>query len=453
MLQSQPSMGSSLENISSRIHLIAQERRERPSSSPRITVVGDRETENLKSIIRYGNQFPEALQLGGIIFPGGEIDDRVIGIVDRVHTMLSEGIGIPIAEGDASYGMHFLSPGVEISFNHAPYDSAALRNDPSYRKAYCKKLADLIGSTWPDIVFLSNFKVILDPLVVERFAGKIVNVHPSVLPLLKGFRPELRADSGESPEAAGYTIHLVDTGLDGGHTLFQQHISIDPYDAQEEERLGKNEYVKRREESLRLKIITAEARYSPFVLAMVASPTTRKVLEDKDAFTAEQREGFFESEIYQSSLQEDYEEWKKDKNVYYEEWFTHHRKPYQRVVFDIGKGWQTLEQIAQKDIHELQEKPFMMAQYNIRLKGDNGITMERFFELITAAQSRNDGQFYSSRSTYDKIGVLYGSIITSVDFSQVLEEAGIEYTVEPMPTRVGARRKEIRWEQEETLQE
>lgn len=77
----------------------------------------------------------------------------------------------------------------------------------------------------PDLVVLAGFMRILPPQVVRALAGKIINIHPSLLPAFPGahaVRDALAA--GES--VTGATVHLVDEGVDTGPVIRQQEIAI-----------------------------------------------------------------------------------------------------------------------------------------------------------------------------------------------------------------------------------
>ncbi len=451
-------MLNSIEELNLRFSEIAASA-ERRIPSPRVAIIGDREFGNLGAIIGYINEFPWAMQLGGVIVPGGEFDDEIIIMADAVRDMREKGMGIPILgeEEDDTIGMRFLSPEAEFSFHHAPYDPARLRNEPSYRRSYCENLLDLLQRMSPDIIFLSNFKVFLDPVVVEAYPGRIINVHPSKLPLLKGFRPESRADSGENPQAAGFTFHVADTDLDGGPTLFQQKVSIDPYDPEQEARLGKNTYARLREEQLRLKIIQAQAKYSPDVLALYASPAERKIVEDGEAFIFEKRAGFENSSEYQACLQEDYERWKKEHeaDVSYIQWYQQYRKPYRRILFNVGRGWETAEMIlGAEEFAEVETPAHVITRYDVEipLGDDTNSAALKFFELLTRAEeisAASGGRVIRQRFIKDAAGVVRGSIMVPADLLPVLTEMGISFTTELYPTRVGAARKPIQWVREE----
>jgi phosphoribosylglycinamide formyltransferase-1 len=83
-----------------------------------------------------------------------------------------------------------------------------------------------------DLVCLAGFMRVLSPDFVTRWAGRIVNVHPSLLPAFRGLRAQrqaLRAGVRES----GCTIHLVDAGVDTGRVLLQRRVPVRPDDTEQ----------------------------------------------------------------------------------------------------------------------------------------------------------------------------------------------------------------------------
>jgi len=82
-----------------------------------------------------------------------------------------------------------------------------------------------------DLVCLAGFMRVLSPGFVRRWEGRIVNVHPSLLPAFRGLhaqRQALRAGVRES----GCTIHLVDAGVDTGRVLLQRRVPVHPGDTE-----------------------------------------------------------------------------------------------------------------------------------------------------------------------------------------------------------------------------
>jgi len=86
-----------------------------------------------------------------------------------------------------------------------------------------------------DLVCLAGFMRILSPAFTRRWAGRIVNVHPSLLPAYPGLHPQRRAlEAGE--RESGCTIHLVDAGVDSGPIVLQRRVPI--FDGDDEEALS-----------------------------------------------------------------------------------------------------------------------------------------------------------------------------------------------------------------------
>jgi len=81
-------------------------------------------------------------------------------------------------------------------------------------------------------IALAGFMRILSPWFVERWAGRIVNIHPSLLPKYKGLDTHVRAlESGD--EMSGCSVHVVTDELDAGEVLGQAEVAIEPDDTPE----------------------------------------------------------------------------------------------------------------------------------------------------------------------------------------------------------------------------
>ncbi len=97
------------------------------------------------------------------------------------------------------------------------------------RSEYDSALAARVQSAGATLVVLAGFMRILGPEFTQPFAGRIVNIHPSLLPLYPGLNTHQRAiDAGDS--VAGCTVHLVDKSLDGGRVLAQAEVPVLPGD-------------------------------------------------------------------------------------------------------------------------------------------------------------------------------------------------------------------------------
>ena len=93
------------------------------------------------------------------------------------------------------------------------------------RDEFDRALALLMTAGEPDLVVLAGFMRIIGPRVLEPFAGKMINLHPSLLPLYKGTETYRRAiEAGDRTHGA--SIHFVTGELDGGPVISQVTIPI-----------------------------------------------------------------------------------------------------------------------------------------------------------------------------------------------------------------------------------
>ena len=97
--------------------------------------------------------------------------------------------------------------------------------DYETREAFDAALAQEVAGHNPDLVVLAGFMRILTPIFVDRFAGRLINIHPSLLPKYPGLNTHQRAiDAGDSE--AGATVHYVTSELDGGPPVLQASVPI-----------------------------------------------------------------------------------------------------------------------------------------------------------------------------------------------------------------------------------
>ena len=93
------------------------------------------------------------------------------------------------------------------------------------REAYDSELVHCLNQYQPDLLVLAGFMRILTPLFTEAFVGKLINIHPSLLPKYPGLHTHRRAlDAGDSHHGA--TVHFVTAELDGGPPILQASIQI-----------------------------------------------------------------------------------------------------------------------------------------------------------------------------------------------------------------------------------
>ncbi len=97
------------------------------------------------------------------------------------------------------------------------------------RAAFEAELGKVLASYQPDIICLAGFMRVLTSSFVENWTGKMLNIHPSLLPKYPGLNTHQRAlDAGDTK--AGCTTHLVIPELDAGPILGQREVPILPDD-------------------------------------------------------------------------------------------------------------------------------------------------------------------------------------------------------------------------------
>jgi len=143
-------------------------------------------------------------------------------ILDSVHGR--EGIEVVCVaanRADAGGLARAEAAGVEAAvYPAAEYASRADRDEA---------LADLLAAREIDLLVLAGFMELLSPDFVRRFEGRMINVHPSLLPAFPGVRAiEQALEYGV--RVTGVTVHLVDEGIDTGPILLQEAIDL-PYAA------------------------------------------------------------------------------------------------------------------------------------------------------------------------------------------------------------------------------
>jgi len=93
------------------------------------------------------------------------------------------------------------------------------------RERFEAALADAIDAFGPELVVLAGFMRILTPPFVRRYAGRIVNVHPSLLPDFPGLDTHARAIAAGAG-THGATVHFVTEALDGGPIIVQARVPV-----------------------------------------------------------------------------------------------------------------------------------------------------------------------------------------------------------------------------------
>ncbi len=100
------------------------------------------------------------------------------------------------------------------------------------RAEFDRALEALITPYSPELVVLAGFNRILTPEFVNRFEGRLLNAHPSLLPAFRGWRPIERALAAGVAEH-GATVHFVTPVIDSGPAVLQARVPVLPNDTAE----------------------------------------------------------------------------------------------------------------------------------------------------------------------------------------------------------------------------
>lgn len=97
------------------------------------------------------------------------------------------------------------------------------------RSEYDRELAAAVRAQQPEVVVLAGFMRVLSPAFVEEFLGRMLNIHPSLLPKYRGLHTHARALAARETEH-GASVHFVTLELDAGPVVIQGRMRIRPDD-------------------------------------------------------------------------------------------------------------------------------------------------------------------------------------------------------------------------------
>ncbi|AOZ68919.1 phosphoribosylglycinamide formyltransferase [Rhodobacter xanthinilyticus] len=150
-------------------------------------------------------------------------------MVRLVETMQAEGYATPVLVASNDAAAAGLDKAARMGVPTAAIDHRPFGRD---RAAFEAELLKPILAARPDVVCLAGFMRVLTPEFVTRFAGRMLNIHPSLLPKYPGLHTHQRALEAGDAEA-GCTVHEVTPVLDDGPILGQARVAILPDDTPE----------------------------------------------------------------------------------------------------------------------------------------------------------------------------------------------------------------------------
>ncbi len=90
---------------------------------------------------------------------------------------------------------------------------------------FTQELVQCVRAASPDLIVLAGFMRVLDSKFIDAFAGRIINIHPSLLPAFRGLNAQAQAIAA-GVKFAGCTVHLVEPEVDGGPIIAQAVVPV-----------------------------------------------------------------------------------------------------------------------------------------------------------------------------------------------------------------------------------
>ncbi|MCQ2522214.1 MAG: phosphoribosylglycinamide formyltransferase [Lachnospiraceae bacterium] len=98
------------------------------------------------------------------------------------------------------------------------------------RDAFNEALLDAVDAAQPDLIVLAGFLVVIPPKMIQKYAGKIINIHPSLIPSFCGTGyyglKVHEAALARGVKVSGATVHYVDEGTDTGPIILQKAVEV-----------------------------------------------------------------------------------------------------------------------------------------------------------------------------------------------------------------------------------
>jgi phosphoribosylglycinamide formyltransferase-1 len=116
------------------------------------------------------------------------------------------------------------APGLETA-RHRGIDALAVPSKGKLREEHDREVVTALLDKKVDLICLAGYMRLLSPWFVQQFPGKIINIHPSLLPAFPGLEAQQQAFV-YGVKVAGCTVHFVDEELDHGAIIVQKTVSV-----------------------------------------------------------------------------------------------------------------------------------------------------------------------------------------------------------------------------------
>jgi phosphoribosylglycinamide formyltransferase 1 len=146
------------------------------------------------------------------------------------------------------------APGLALAASHGIATRVIAHKNFPTREAHDAALDAALAAARPDIVCLAGYMRIMTAGFIEKWQGRMINIHPALLPAFPGLHTHERALAAGVPEH-GCTVHFVTLGVDEGPVIAQAAVPVLPGDTPE---------------TLSSRVLVAEHELYPAALRLVA---------------------------------------------------------------------------------------------------------------------------------------------------------------------------------------
>ena len=158
-------------------------------------------------------------------------------------------VGVVISDVEDA-GILTLAGEFDVPCRYVPPGKFRTKLEPEIEQ----KIVQILRDAGVELVVLAGFMRVLKQVMLDAFEGRIINIHPSLLPNFRGLAAWTQALNAHE-EVTGCTVHYVDAGVDTGKILGQRTVAIMPDDTPER---------------LHARIQAAEHELLPFVIAEIS---------------------------------------------------------------------------------------------------------------------------------------------------------------------------------------
>jgi len=158
-------------------------------------------------------------------------------------------VGVVISDVEDA-GILTLAGGFDVPCRYVPPGKFRTKLEPEIER----EIVQILRDAGVELVVLAGFMRVLKQVMLDAFEGRIINIHPSLLPKFRGLAAWTQALNAHE-EVTGCTVHYVDAGVDTGKILGQRTVAIMPDDTPER---------------LHARIQAAEHELLPFVIAEIS---------------------------------------------------------------------------------------------------------------------------------------------------------------------------------------